>query len=234
MSMPYRLFSERLRDAERSGQTDVYQYDELPEPTRVQIRQLVERTYGTDQRHTTHWVNNPAATWAHEILTHAMGRDNFGISVKNAQRDLLGYFETAPVEQFINMLEVICVSFERKIGDDRFFRANWNTRLPVKNAIAQINFRLRDASFGYQYESGQIVRIDSQFLHAEVTKPALTLLSKAGFEGPQAEFLTAHDHYRAGRYKESINEAAKAFESLMRPCAIKRIGSTARGHVLVI
>ena len=34
--------------------------------------------------------------------------------------------------------------------------------------------------------------------------------------GPQSEFLAAHEHYRAGRYKEAVNEAAKAFESLMK------------------
>ncbi len=59
-------------------------------------------------------------------------------------------------------------------------------------------------------------------MHAEAVVAALTLLSKPGFEGPQREFLGAHEHYRAGRYKEATTEAAKAFESTMKAiCELK-------------
>jgi hypothetical protein len=60
------------------------------------------------------------------------------------------------------------------------------------------------------------VRVDSQFLHSTVTKPALRLLNEPHYEGPQDEFISAHDHFRHGRYKEAITDAAKSFESMMK------------------
>ena len=69
---------------------------------------------------------------------------------------------------------------------------------------------------GYCFREGQIIRIDSQLLHAEVVKPALTLLNGKHYAGAQQEFLTAHEHYRAGKLKEALSECLKAFESTMK------------------
>lgn len=69
---------------------------------------------------------------------------------------------------------------------------------------------------GYQFEGGQLARVDSQFLHAEAVKPALTLLARSGFEGVQEEFLNAHSHYRAGKNKEAVAMAANALESTFK------------------
>ena len=69
---------------------------------------------------------------------------------------------------------------------------------------------------GYRYESGQIIRVDSEFTHSEVVKPALLMLSDPMYEGANAEFLSAHEHYREGRYKECLNECLNAFESCIK------------------
>lgn len=83
-------------------------------------------------------------------------------------------------------------------------------------AIADLNQRFREHAIGYQYLGRQIVRVDSQYVHAEAVKPALQLLHAAGFEGPEDEFLRAHAHYREGKHKEAISEALKAFESTLK------------------
>ena len=75
---------------------------------------------------------------------------------------------------------------------------------------------------GYQFESGEVIRVDSQFVHAEVVRPALALLSASAFAGAEKEFLNAHEHYRHGRYEEAIAEALKAFESAMKSICTKR------------
>jgi len=64
--------------------------------------------------------------------------------------------------------------------------------------------------------------MDSQFAHAEVVKPALSLLNAAGFDGPADEFLRAFEHYRHGRRKEAVAEALKAFESTMKAICVAR------------
>ena len=78
------------------------------------------------------------------------------------------------------------------------------------------NIRFRQAGFGYQFEGGQIVRVDFQLLHSEVVKPALLLLADRRFEGAQQEFLSAHAHCRAGEHEDAIVDANRAFESTMK------------------
>ncbi|HEV2393045.1 MAG TPA: hypothetical protein VG146_11865 [Verrucomicrobiae bacterium] len=52
--------------------------------------------------------------------------------------------------------------------------------------------------------------------------PALKLLEPPFLAGANQEFLAAHEHYRHGRYKESLNECLKAFESTMKAICHKR------------
>jgi hypothetical protein len=96
-------------------------------------------------------------------------------------------------------------------------------------AIFELNFRLREAGVGYQFEQEQIVRIDSQYVHAEAVKPALELLSDPRFQGPHQEFLHAHELYRAAKpgddkeLEDAVAAALKAFESTLKViCDLKR------------
>ena len=89
-------------------------------------------------------------------------------------------------------------------------------------AIDRLNRRLRQHSVGYQYASGQIIRVDSQFIHSEVIKPALGFLSNPRYEGANEEFLEAHKDYRNGDYKGCITNCLKAFESCLKTICQKR------------
>ena len=83
-------------------------------------------------------------------------------------------------------------------------------------AIKELNHRFREHGVGYQFVGGEIVRVDSQYIHAEVVKPAISLLNTVGFDGASEEFLRAHEHYRKGRLGEAMSDALKAFESTMK------------------
>jgi len=83
-------------------------------------------------------------------------------------------------------------------------------------------YRFREQGVGYQYESGEIIRVDSQIIHSEAVKPVLRLLSAHRFQGANEEFLQAHEHYRHGRYKECLNDCLKAFESTMKTICDKQ------------
>ena len=84
------------------------------------------------------------------------------------------------------------------------------------SAIDDLNHRFREHQLGYQYHSGQIVQMDSDYLHSEAVEPALSLLAARGFKGASEEFLKAHRHYREGNYREAIGQALNAFESTMK------------------
>lgn len=81
------------------------------------------------------------------------------------------------------------------------------------SAIDELNTRFKESGVGYSFSSGDIIRIDSQLLHAEAVKPAVMLLNGSDYRGAQEEFLGAHEHYRHGNNKEALNDCLKALES---------------------
>jgi hypothetical protein len=97
-----------------------------------------------------------------------------------------------------------------------------NAEKIAQDAIEEINIRFKERAVGYQFVTGEIVRVDSQFMHSEVVKPAIALLNGEFFSGPQEEFLAAHEHYRHGDNKAALNECLKAFESTMKAIFQKR------------
>jgi hypothetical protein len=89
-------------------------------------------------------------------------------------------------------------------------------------AIDDLNTRFKEHNLGYRFEPPFLIRIDSEFLHNEVVKPVLKLLTKPEYVGAQEEFLTAYNHYKHGRKKEVLNACLKAFESMMKAICKKR------------
>ena len=113
--------------------------------------------------------------------------------------------QTEDTEKAIDVIEV---SFH--------YIDQYASNIPPDDAIDELNYWFREYGVGYQYESGIIIRVDSEFIHSEVVKPALSMLSDPMYEGANAEFLSAHEHYRKRDYKECMNECLKAFESCIK------------------
>ncbi len=89
-------------------------------------------------------------------------------------------------------------------------------------AIEELNARFKEHGVGYRYTDGQIVRIDSEFVHSEVVLPALRILNRKQYAGARQEFLSAHKHYRKGETKEALNDCLKSLESVMKSICDKR------------
>ena len=212
-------FKRRMR--ERGEYSDVYQYYELPQKFRVQIVHIWKETIETDlpikQYHTTSLGGSSKASreayeTVHNILLKELGL--FELPVKHESYD--GYFQKVSryflsvddVELALTVLELMCQIILLYQGKDLVDYSE-------SEAIEETNTRLKEHGIGYQYENGQIIRVDSQLIHAEVVKPALELLNKSMYKGAQEEFLKAHEHYRHGDYGNVLSECLKAFESTM-------------------
>nr|WP_197971209.1 hypothetical protein [Citrobacter freundii] len=119
---------------------------------------------------------------------------------------------------FAPSLDIIELSF--KVIDINVRENEWQFRSckqKPSDAISELNCRFKEAGLGYQFESGELIRVDSQFIHSDAVKPTLQLLGKQRFYlGVNDEFLSAHEHYRHQRYKECLNDCLKSFESLMK------------------
>jgi hypothetical protein len=104
-------------------------------------------------------------------------------------------------------------------GNDAF---QHSVEMSPDDAIAEANARFQEAGIGYQYVSGKLVRVDSEFLHKEVILPTLALLHDPTFASAEKEYLTAHEAYRHGRLEECIVSCGKAFESVLKVIGAKR------------
>ena len=121
--------------------------------------------------------------------------------------------------KMLKMLSIVELVFSNAIRLRRLSATESPSNLSF---IKELNQRFRENGVGYQYENNQIIRVDSEFIHAEAVKPALQLLSNPIYKGAQEEFLSAHEHYRHGRYDSALTDCLKAFESTMKIIIHKR------------
>jgi hypothetical protein len=82
--------------------------------------------------------------------------------------------------------------------------------------LVELNERFLRAGVGYQFENGRIVRVDSQYVHAEVVKEALRLLGEPEFDEANAEFMKAHRHLREGSLRDCNTAALRAMENVLK------------------
>ena len=211
----YDIFSKRQKRL-RGELPDVYQYDIIPQELRVQVVHIWEAALG--QLRLNSWgaltpINTVEAYEnIHKYLCYRYGKFSLSEQQNSAYESVFDFFLHAKDTE--NVIDVIEVSFNYIDEHVRGNRSKFPDRkITPDAAIAALNNRFQEHGVGYQYESGQINRIDSKVIHSEVVKPALSMLSDPMYEGANAYFLSAHDHYRAKRYEDCMNDCLKAFES---------------------
>lgn len=102
------------------------------------------------------------------------------------------------------------------------FRYRGLSDLDPNEAINELNARLLEGGVGYQYERGNILKLNSLLIHQEVVLPALLLLADREFKGADSEYREAHRLYRIGDHELCLTECCKAFESVIKTIAEKR------------
>ncbi len=125
------------------------------------------------------------------------------------------FMNVKDIEQGLDFIEQ-CFRVAAVAHGDWAFVRSVTPVATVPEAQNELNTRFREHGIGFQLESDEIIRVDSNVIHDQVVRPALHLLSQKGFAGPNQEYLRAHEHYRHGRHGESINECLKAFESVLK------------------
>ena len=219
------LFSKRQKRLRGDG-PDVYTYDNIPRGLRVQIVHIWMDALGRPSE-----IKEGMVRECHDFIVTTLCKE-YGVFSLPGTKKIHGYINQ--VEELHNFL-LIESDFEKLLDSvelsfrlidgftrkfDYLYREDANDR--ANNALNELNERFKEHGIGYQFQSGEIIRIDSELLHAETVKPALRLLNQKAFAGPQQEFLKAHEHYRHGNNKEALNECLKAFESLMKAICDKR------------
>lgn len=217
------LFSKRQKRS-RGEAPDVYVYDDLPDELRVQIVHIFRDAFGPPGYSQYRGGNETIKAFEeiHGILCREYGVFSLSKKRDDDAWDAVTEFilSEGEHEQVLDGVE-LCVRFIDLVVRGNQYRFA-DVRQSPDDAIAELNERFREHGVGYQYESGQIIRVDSQLIHSEVVRPALGFLSDKSFKGPNQEFLKAHGHYRAGRQKECVAECLKSFESTMKVICDRR------------
>jgi hypothetical protein len=226
------IFSTRQKKL-RGDVPDVYTYDKIPEPLRVQIIHIWREALGDERSYSDRYLETHQA---YKAIVDALCKE-YGVFALPSKTDNYGQrrIYLQELADFLlhqddpeKCLDAIELSFRLIDNSTRswdYLHRN-DASEAADAAIAELNARFREHGVGYQYDSGEIIRVDSELLHEEAVKPALVLLRAREYAGAQAEFLTAHEHYRHGRTKEALTECLKALESVMKAICAKRKGET--------
>lgn len=213
----------------RGDVPDVYSYDQMPNPLRVQIVHIATEVLGSREE-----FSDPYSS-GHGNVQEAYGlivdtlRKEFGVFQlsptssrhEDKQKELFEFvLMEQDVDKVLSAVELMCRLIENLVSKHDY-RYDNNSEASAKGAIAEINARMKAAGLGYEYD-GEIIRVDTELVHAEAVKPALELLREKRYAGPEQEFRAAYEHYRKGKNKEAVTEAAKAFESTMKVILAKR------------
>jgi hypothetical protein len=221
------IFSKRQKKL-RGDVPDVYSYDEIPQPLKVQIIHIWWDTLGDLTEYHDEYGGRMVRD-AYRNIVEALCREYGlfslpGSDTYNARNYLAEHsnflLKEQDPEKALDAIELSFTVIDRMTRHLGYLNRHNPSEL-ADDAIKELNFRFREHGVGYQFD-GEIIRVDSELLHAEAVKPALALLRAAEFAGAQAEFLSAHEHYRHGRTKEALAECLKAFESVMKAICAKR------------
>ena len=232
------IFSKRQK-ALRGDIPDVYRYDDIPTQLKTQIIYIIEDVLGNRQQYENYSSVRDAYNFIANTLRREYGvfhlRGSYG-ERSDEMANLMDFFlNEKNIEKILDVIELSFRVVDRVTRRYDYLNKQ-NASKDADLAIEELNIRFKEHGVGYYFTSGQIVRIDSELIHAEVVRPALKILSQSRYAGAQQEFLTAHEHYRGGKTKEALNECLKSLESVMKSICDKRGWSYGDGdaaHALI-
>ena len=207
------LYSKRQKRL-RGEVSDIYKYDNFPQTLKVQIVHIICDAFGPNDY-------QGRCMRAYEFIYGTLCREYGVFALTNVlneskEQQVLNFLlnATTTSEEAIDVIELTFKYLEE--NHQKGYKFNMTSVISPEDAISELNVRFKENGIGYSFDGNQIIRVDSTYIHTEITKPTISLLWKKKFKGANEEYLKAHEHYRNGRNKECLIECLKAFESTMK------------------
>lgn len=217
------LFSKRQKKL-RGEIPDVYQYEDINDNFRVQVVHIINDAFGKDKY--GHDYVESTYKEIHRILCKEYGVFELKKNERYISNEVLNFFlSTNDYEKALDVIELSFKLINIYIRDSDYEYNTKERRLKPDEAIDELNLRFKEHGIGYQFESNELIRIDSLIVHSEVVKPVLKILTNPIYAGANEEFLKAHEHYRNNRNQECLNECLKSFESVLKAICEKNCWS---------
>ena len=164
------IFSKRQKKL-RGEVPDVYTYDSIPVPLKVQIIHIWNDILGYHQD----YADSLGPRRTYRLIVETLCRE-YGVfflggkevyGERNYRLELSNFLLAEPDAE--KALDVIEFSFRviDRVTRTRSYQASER----ADDAIAELNARFHEHGIGYGFEGGDIIRVDSQLLHAEAVKP---------------------------------------------------------------
>lgn len=210
------LYSKRRKRA-LGLEPDVYTYDDFSSNLRAQIWYVVRDVLGVQsgREQDLNYIQ------ICEVLRREYGvyRLVGGLHARTQAMEELGQFISVEmdIDRVLDAVELcflVAESYRDKSYSYEF--PNEDSGKYIDECISEINTRFKEHGKGYEVHDGRVLRIDSEFLHQETVKPAISFLNQVEYAGPRDEYFGAYEHYRHGNLKEALNDALKAFESTIK------------------
>lgn len=209
------LFSKRQKKI-RGEFSDVYQYEDISNKFRVQVVHIVKDTFGRDASYGNQHAAK-AFSEIHKILCKEYGVFTLKEYENHDFSKIYDYFlSVKDYEKALDIIELTFKVIDKVVRTWQYQNDTYELNLTPDDAINELNERFKENGIGYQFESSELIRIDSQIVHSEVVKPVLKILYTSLYAGANEEFLKAHEHYRNNRNQECLNECLKSFESVLK------------------
>jgi hypothetical protein len=170
------IYSKRKRQSQQ-GKSEVFEYDNIPVNLRIQIIHIIGDSIGVSR-------HSEAVKLYDAIHKHLCREYGVFRLVKLPHPDsipileaLLSFNSLEPSLRSLDYLDItldiIEISFR---AIDQVVRRNpflYGAKIHPDQAIAELNQRFLEHNIGYKYSDGKIIRIDAEYIHAEVVKPTL-------------------------------------------------------------
>jgi hypothetical protein len=224
------LFSKRQKRL-RGEVPDVYMYDVIPEPLRVQAVHILRDALGGEAAYVAgshNYYTYPAVRGTYDAMNNVLCRE-YGVfslvpypSRNCVVEDIFNYLLKEPAhERVLDVIELALKCIDNGTRDWNYLHRQ-DASEQADAAINELNARFKEHGIGYEYKDGLLIRVDSELIHAESVKPALGLLVGQLYQTANSEFLRAHEHYRHQRYEDCLTWAVKSLESTMKAICEKR------------
>ncbi len=210
---PFGLFSKKNKNL-----PDIYFYDKIPQKVRIQIVHIIKESIENENLKGDFGNAIKKINHIRSIMLSEFGQFSLYNSNYNPFDDFLHFFlHEVDIEKIFDGLQLFfqaISSFEYQFG---------KPKLDASDAVARLNRYFLESGFGYRMENGNIFRIDSEYIHRETVIDTLMLIQAKEYSNINSEFISAHEHFRHGRYSESMVDSLKAFESALKIACKKRI-----------
>lgn len=209
------LFSRLCKNNDTS---DIFVYDEISEKLKITLYKIFKRAIKEIVVGKYDAYNEEMSIY-HKIHEVICEEHSFHHLTKKPYED--HHYKENVIEFFninkelliaLDMVQLFCMIIE-EASTDCYNDFKKNTLL---NFLNEINQRMKEHSFGYQYENKTIVRMDTVFTHSQIVKPSLRLLNNKAFKNADSEYRKAFEAFKNGDYEVALVECNKSFESTMK------------------